>query len=114
LAIQELRSSKHFTYLDVAQLVKHGLGLLHTYSTDNHKAIALVYLFWEPINWQQFDNFKRHREEIELFSRLIKDNVLGFEAQSYLELWKEWEGRSRPDWLPGHLERLYDRYRVEI
>jgi hypothetical protein len=93
LAITRLRSSKEFKYLDVAQLIKHGLGLLYTYSNNDEKAIALVYLFWEPVNWQQFDTFKRHREETEVFRKLLEDDIVSFKAQSYLELWGQWEGQ---------------------
>lgn len=95
-------------YLDVAQLVKHYLGLRNQY---HDRAVFLLYLFWEPINWQESDVFVRHREEISAFSEQVKGSLVTFVAQSYLDLWIEWENYPI---LTRHLTNLRKRYLIEI
>ncbi|MEY4529030.1 MAG: hypothetical protein RL768_2749, partial [Nitrospirota bacterium] len=75
---------------------------------------ALLYLFWEPTNWNNFDEFKRHRDEVERFSAAMSGDVLRFEALSYLELWEDWQRTPSPDWLSQHMKNLLARYAVEI
>jgi hypothetical protein len=53
-----------FARLDAYQLVKHYLGLVHSYSDV---ARTLVYLYWEPENNDE-PLFREHRTEIERFS----------------------------------------------
>jgi restriction endonuclease-like protein len=103
--------SAHYKYLDAAQLIKHYLGL--SYSRPK-KSITLLYLFWEPVNWKDFETFRDHRKEIANFADVVSGGPVRFEAMSYIELWKEWEQRQAPSWLAGHLERLMARYSVDL
>lgn len=104
-------NSDHYQYLDAAQLIKHYLGLSHSEPT---KSLTLLYLFWEPRNWQEFDAFGQHRAEIREFRDLVAGDRVRFEALSYNELWAEWEGVQAPARLVGHLERLKARYSVPL
>ncbi len=113
--IEVLRvNSRQYHYLDVSQLIKHALGLSYTYAGKQQGSPALLYLFWEPTNWNNFDEFKRHRDEIERFSVAMSDDALRFEALSYFELWEDWQRNPSPDWLSQHVKNLLARYAVEI
>lgn len=81
--ILEDKRKGELQYLDVAQLIKHYLGLRNQY---RNRTVILFYLFWEPTNWQQLDIFVKHREEIEVFAGQVKDTSVRFVAQSYPEL----------------------------
>ena len=50
-------------YLDVAQLVKHYLGLSRSLQRD--ETGTLLYLFWEPLNWMDVPVCRQHRDEVE-------------------------------------------------
>lgn len=110
--IADLRTdSRHYRYLDAAQLIKHYLGLSHGEPT---RSLTLLYLFWEPRNWQNFEAFRHHRAEIDAFSEVVAGDRVRFEALSYGELWREWEQRQAPTWLAGHVQRLTARYHVDL
>jgi hypothetical protein len=104
-------NNEHYRYLDAAQLIKHSLGLSHSRPS---RSITLLYLFWEPRNWQEFKAFRQHREEIRAFSDVVAGDQIRFEAMSYNELWAEWERRTAPAWLAEHLKRLIARYQVNL
>ncbi len=105
--IEELKDAKPQN-LDAAQLVKHYLGLRKQYPT---KHITLLYIFWEPKDWQDFEVFKLHRKEIKAFSEKVNNSRVNFVAQSYLELWNEWQGKGL---FVKHIEGLQQRYGIEI
>jgi hypothetical protein len=96
--------------LDVAQLIKHYLGLRNAIGYATHK-ITLLYLFWEPENTEQFDVFRKHRDELNEFSEDIADTSIRFVYKSYPELWSEWEDQKI---ISEHLDNLRDRYALEI
>jgi len=99
-------------HLDVAQLIKHYLGLCNRKDIDKHRAI-LLYLFWEPANWNEFDVFITHRREIEEFAEQVDGTSIKFIAQSYPELWTEWENQIELKYRE-HLVNLRHRYVVTI
>lgn len=104
-------NSERYRYLDAAQLIKHYLGLSHSEPT---KSLTLLYLFWEPRNWQDFEAFTQHRAEIREFSDVVAGDRVRFEAFSYNELWAEWEQMQMPGWLAAHLQRLKARYSIDL
>ncbi|GHT08707.1 hypothetical protein FACS189426_04960 [Bacteroidia bacterium] len=72
--------------LDVAQLIKHTIGLIN--NKGNKKPI-LVYIYWQPTNWESIDICKKHIQEIEEFSRIIK-GFIEFIPISYTEFWNKY------------------------
>ncbi|WP_433745169.1 PGN_0703 family putative restriction endonuclease [Falsibacillus pallidus] len=97
-----------YSYLDTAQLIKHSIGLL------NHKGNrkpGLIYLFWEPENYYEYDLFRTHRTEIELFSQGMKGLGIDFYWLSYLDLWNEWDANVE---LKGLSKLLRERYLLKI
>jgi hypothetical protein len=100
-------------FLDVAQLIKHYLGLRCLNNKEgfaNHK-ITLLYLFWEPENWHNYDIFKNHRNEIEAFTYHVKGSSVKFVARSYPELWIEWDNQKG---ISAHVANLRSRYSLSI
>ncbi|MFO7761889.1 MAG: PGN_0703 family putative restriction endonuclease [Thermodesulfobacteriota bacterium] len=106
--IERLRENSSEQYLDAAQLVKHYLGLRKQYAD---REITLLYLFWEPENWQEYDEFQAHRKEFESFSNQVADTSVQFIAQSYSSLWDDWHKRGLD---PAHLSWLRGRYSLPI
>jgi restriction endonuclease-like protein len=110
--IEELRRAHPYRWLDVAQLIKHYLGLCHSFPDQK---VKLLYLYWEPRNWKDFPVFSEHRAEIAKFSeRVDGDDYVTFESQSYSSLWDSWVKLVEPDWIPDHMRALRDRYSVTI
>lgn len=100
-------------HLDVAQLIKHAIGLINKASTK-YKFIlnqiytnpVLVYIYWQPSNWYAFDIYKHHEQEIEEFKRRI-DPFIHFIPISYLEFWKIYE---KTPLFSAHIEKVKRRY----
>jgi hypothetical protein len=97
-------------YLDVAQLIKHYLGLRNTLS-DTDKQVTLLYLFWEPKNADDHDLFRDHRKELDEFSKEVEGTTVNFVYKSYPELWTEWEKKG---FYKDNLSKLWERYDIVI
>lgn len=102
---------KTYRYLDAAQLMKHYLGLKHSYP-DRRR--VLIYVFWEPTNAGALSEYKDHRREIVDFARRVSGLETRFIALSYPDLWREWESHSTWPGMPEHLARLRARYSFAI
>ncbi len=100
---------KHFELLDAAQLVKHSLGLLHTFRNSVER-IVLLYLYWEPSNADELAEYIQHRQELVEFSRLVAGDKVDFVYLSYPELWDQWEDEASWTGMPAHLDSLRERY----
>lgn len=98
-----------YRHLDVAQLIKHALGLSYRQSRN----VVLVYLWWEPSNADEFPIFCAHREEISRLSMRVKGGDVVFHHMSYDELWSQWHGSSESA-LRTHANLLQKRYLREI
>jgi Restriction Endonuclease associating with ARP len=111
--VPQLRTNAHeFRSLDVAQLVKHYLGLTNCWPD---KRLTLLYLYWEPENAGNFDQFAEHRREIEHFCKLVGfESNFTFRAACHRELWAEWEIANRPEWIRNQVQQLRLRYDVLI
>jgi len=96
-------------YLDVAQLIKHYLGLRKQWREE--KEIILLYLYWEPENAAKFEEFRKHREELKHFESRVRDSCVRFIGKSYPELWREWNAIQGEE---DHIRNLRRRYCIEI
>jgi hypothetical protein len=74
----------------------------------------LLYLFWEPLDADQFDEFRRHRAELAGVADAVAGARVRFQATSFETLWRDWSERRAPHWLGGHVGRLRSRYSVSI
>ena len=97
-------------HLDAAQLIKHYIGLRNL-PLARDKEIVLLYLFWEPENWKDFEVFHRHRGEISDFASYFDELSVKFIYQSYPELWDEWEQHYENT---THVRELRERYYLTI
>ena len=110
--LAELRDSPdRYRFLDAAQLVKHYLGIRHTFPST---PATLLYLYWEPSNPERYAVFGRHRSEITSFASGLGDPLVAFRAMSYRELWTDWSERATSDRIKRHVEELRGRYDVPI
>jgi len=97
--------------LDVAQLVKHYLGLWRFMSESHIKKVTLLYLFWEPRNADSVDACRKHRGEIETFAQHVSRSQIQFAWMTYSQLWDEW---SQFRELQTHVVNLRARYEAII
>ncbi len=110
--LEDVKEKSNPQYLDVAQLIKHYLGLRRRKDIDTQRAI-LLYLFWEPTNWHDLDIFVTHRREIEEFAERVEGTSVEFIAQSYPELWTAWEHQLKSKYR-AHMINLRRRYLVAL
>lgn len=96
-------------FLDVAQLIKHTLGLLAR-AEENGTEPVLVYVYWAPRNAVELSEYHRHLAEIADFKERIAP-FLQFHSLSYTELWKAFEDDHQyRDTVP----LLRARYEIDI
>lgn len=102
-----------FVHLDAAQLVKHYLGIRHTFR-NYPQAKVLMYLFWEPTNVVDIPEFVNHRHEVDLFSKEVEESKIRFVAISYQGLWQYWSKESAWGGMAAHIQALRQRYELVI
>lgn len=100
------------SYLDRAQLLKHYFGLRkHQARTKYSGQMTLLYLFWEPANWEQIATCQKHRREIQEFQRAVDGSAIQFRSLTYADLWCDW--MNVPE-LADHIRELRARYLVPV
>ena len=102
-----------FTHLDAAQLVKHYLGVRHTFR-DCRVTKVLLYLFWEPTNAAHIPEYRKHRQEVELFATGVEGSEIRFLPLSYSEMLQEWSKTSGWGGMLAHIQALRQRYELSI
>lgn len=111
---QEMRRLKaipgYYRRLDAAQLIKHAYGL---YNEFKHPSVKLLYIYWEPKNWQSYPIFREHREEVKEFSKRVEGARPTFSSMSYPDLWSMLS-QGAPGWLRNHIQDLEKRYLLEL
>lgn len=101
-------------FLDRAQLLKHLLGLqgwLNGLKQADGWSVTLLYLFWEPTDWEEIAACRQHRDEVAAFVRLASGQRIAIDWWTYQELWTEWDNVPA---LAGHSRNLRDRYEVGL
>jgi hypothetical protein len=99
-------------HLDRAQLVKHYFGL-NKFRTDHPECPepTLLYVFWEPLNWHDVEECRKHREEVTTFAQAVVDSPIRFRWITYNDLWEEWSAISD---LAAHSRCLKTRYAARV
>jgi hypothetical protein len=95
-------------HLDVAQLIKHSIGLM---KNKEDKRAILIYIFWEPENYHEIDLYKIHRDELDRFSEDMSFFDITFHWYSYKCLWDFWDKYSETNQLSKNLR---DRYSIKL
>lgn len=108
---QLLESSKSWrpSHFDVAQIIKHYLGLRNKYRDG--RQIHLVYIYWQPLNASGFQEYEMHQKEIELTASFLDGSEVDFVAMNYHQLWDSW---AKDPMLEIHAGNLKQRYAVDI
>jgi hypothetical protein len=100
-----------YRHVDLGGLVKYALALGRTFPD---RTTTLLYLFWEPLDAGEFDEFGDHRAELASLADTLRDTRVRFQATSFESLWRAWSERRSPGWLTSHVTRLRSRYSVSI
>ena len=108
---KEARRGPSKGLLDWAQLIKHYFGLNEHLKKNPQASLTLLYIFWEPVNWQAVDECKQHRRELEAFAELVSNSRIPFRWTTYNGLWEEWTGIPA---LAAHANSLKARYQVSL
>ncbi len=99
------------SHLDVAQLIKHSIGLINYKRNNPKNKIILVYLYWTPDNFNTIPNFIEHQRDLTQFEEDIKQNKdLKFISTTYNEFWKPYEN----SFFSKHFNKMKKRYKIEI
>ena len=73
-------------------LIKFALALGRTFP---ERPTTLLYLYWEPLDADQFEEFGRHRAELAELADAVRDARVTFAAQSFEAMWREWASAGR-------------------
>jgi hypothetical protein len=102
---------QHYRHVDPGALIKFALALARTFPD---RPTILLYLYWEPLNADRFEEFRRHRAETAELADAVREARVIFTPQSIDSMWREWAAGGAPGWLAGHVDRLRARYCVSI
>ena len=103
-------------HLDVAQLIKHFMGLSFNPKVPK-KELKLAYVYWEPGKKIKDDLkissiYDEHKESCENLSKLVEDDRVSFEDYSYFELINFWRKKVGGSKLERYFNEFDDKYRI--
>lgn len=107
--VNHFRKNYKVTFLDTAQLIKHSIGLLK--KKENRKA-KLIYVYWQPVNADDFPIYKRHKDELDDFSERVK--VISGISFSHFTYWDLCKNFATDIFLKQHLQHFKERYFLSI
>jgi hypothetical protein len=102
---------RRYRHVDLGALIKFAVALERTFP---ERLTALLYLFWEPLDADRFEEFGRHRQELAELQEAVKEGPVTFAAVTFDAMWRDWTERDVPDWVANHVDRLRARYGVSI
>jgi hypothetical protein len=110
-ALDEARTGVYNTeYLDVAQLLKHALGVSKQHpGRERH----LLYVHWEPTDGDALPEVRTHRQEVLALHARVGDGSPRLHTLTYAELWAQWEALDM-SWLTEHVDQLGQRYALAL
>lgn len=98
-------------FLDSAQLIKHCLGLSR-YARINRKKAILVYVYWKPENYSDYQEYYKHEQEIMLFKQRIKSiESIQFVDMTYKEIWNHYLNNEK---VGNDIRKVWERYNIRI
>lgn len=99
------------SYLDVAQLIKHSIGLINHKENSESKKIILVYIYWTPDNFADFEVYNQHEKElIEFKNEMKKSKDLDFISLTYNNFWDKYNNTE----FQEHFDKVRNRYKITI
>lgn len=98
-------------HLDVAQLIKHSIGLVN-YKERTNKNLVLVYIYWLPDTFDRYPEYIEHEKELKDFSEKIRFCPdLKFIHLSYNQFWDSYNNTPV---FKEHFDSVKKRYKMEI
>ena len=99
-------------FLDVAQLIKHSIGLIN-YGKQHEKKARLVYIYWKPKNSGVLKQcYEEHDNELKAFDDELKgEKNLHFSSMTYNKFWEDY---TSADVFSEHFDKVRARYDIEI
>ena len=98
------------SHLDVAQLIKHSIGLINQ-AKKKGKTPVLIYIYWEPQNKGEIKTIcDKHMQEIDEFSKTV-NGFIEFKAISYPDYWNEFKKYA---FLKTNIAENENRYLIPI
>jgi hypothetical protein len=105
--VNHYRTNNGKTYCDTAQLIKHSIGLLKE-KKKGDKSAKLIYLYWEPINANEYYEYSQHKMELADFADRMKAiSGLSFHYFTYFEFYTLFTNDSL---FKQHLTNFKNRY----
>ena len=101
----------HYRHVDPGALIKFALALGRTFPD---RPTILLYLYWEPLNADRFEEFRRHRAEAVELADAVREARGTFAPQRFELMGLVWAARGAPSWLAHHVDRLRARYCVSL
>jgi hypothetical protein len=99
------RSDNSKTYLDTSQLIKHSIGLIRRKGDKNAN---LIYLYWEPINANEFYEYSQHKKELVDFADRMKAiSSISFYYFTYVDFYTLFANNNL---FTEHLTNFKNRY----
>jgi hypothetical protein len=95
-------SSSNIKYLNAAQLIKHILGLKRQFGKDGFR---LLYLWYDVPGKEGVI----HKEEIESFTKIVKNDDIKFHSMSYQELITSLDDKYRQE-HEAYIKYITERY----
>ena len=105
------RAPDAYRHLDLGALIKFALALGRTFPD---RVTTLLYLYWEPLDADAFEEFRRHRAELAGVASAVEGARITLVAQNLVALCDDWSARRSPSWLRHHVARLRARYCVAL
>jgi hypothetical protein len=97
--------------LGVEQLVKHALALLSSFPDDD---LHLVYVWWEPLNGDEFGEVIEHRAQVRELRERVGESRPALHALTYSDLLREWGCLDDPSWIREHVGQMKARYSLGL
>lgn len=98
-------------YLDTAQLIKHTIGL-EKYAIKTNKKCILLYLYWMPLNYKEYEIYEKHKKEIDEFKNDISGiNKIEFFEMNYIDFWNKYRSDNV---IGGYIKETEERYKMKI
>ncbi len=103
--VNRFREHNDATLLDTAQLIKHCIGLINN---KGDKRAKLIYVYWEPLNADDFCEYRQHKNELLDFADRIKTvSGVSFHHMTYLDFYNLF---SSDIFFMQHLSNFKDKY----
>lgn len=107
--VNHYRTNNASTLLDTAQLIKHTIGLLNN---KGDKKAKLIYVYWQPLNADDFCEYAQHKKELDDFADRIKIvSGVSFHHFTYLDFYKLFDSDS---FFKQHLNNFKNKYLVTL